>query len=230
MDVVVIYTMGRVGSNYIANSIHKKNTEVLVTHSLNREHSLDGLKREPTSKISKRIERISELKSKGRKILIISAVRNPFIRAFSAYCFFYKRWNCKINGTGKQIKNHFLENFNYRWALNFFDNEIKLNFNIDIYNYNFLNPCSVINKDNYTLLLIRTDHLQYLRPALESLGVSTKNAQSRNKAKSKSQGAYLKLKKQKFPKNFVDEICEAKLTTHFFSQKEISDMRNRWCE
>jgi len=229
MKSVIIYTMGRVGTNTIANSIKKNSCEVIALHTMNAKTSLDNIPRKQQSLVQSKITRINDLLLTGDDLYVVSPVRNPVIRALSAFCFFHNVWGIGPNTTAREAKRVFIEKYPWKWAMDFFDNEIKANIGIDPYELRF-NDKVIISKKNLTLVVIKTNLLATaLPPILNSWGIKTKSTYDWNRAKNKMENLYKNLKRQRFPKEIINGICESKFTQHFFT-KDIDSIRSRWME
>lgn len=228
---VFIYTPGRVGSNYIRGSLANDNLSVISAHSLSSGEALDKIKRNEGSKriIEDVKDTLKAWQENSEHIYILTAVRNPLIRNLSAFCFFYKNWDFKTRTPVHIIKERFIKEFPHEWYLDWFDVHVKDNFNIDVYNYDFLAGENIIERNNITLGILRTERLdEDLSSVLPKLNIQKKNCIFRHKQKSKIEHRYKKLKQERYPIELMNKLFSSKFAKHFLNLQEIEDSINRW--
>ena len=149
---LIIYQMGKVASQSMYYSLRKVYPGVVVnTHTFN---SVDK---------DWRIRKIYEhCVLNSRPLNIISLTREPVERNISAFFQNFERDTGiqykKSNLSMTKLKELFLENYNHDIPLKWFDENIKINFGIDVYSDTFpeYGFCAY-TKMNYCLLILRSE-------------------------------------------------------------------------
>lgn len=249
---ILVYQMGKVGSTTVYSSLNKQLLFTPVFHV----HSLcdDTLK-----KYAKAYQAVGEIpgqikylrhgdflrkkldRSVAIKWKIITMVREPIIRDISI--FFQQRDRNFPHGVDASeiidiLQKHFAsfqESTDY--ACNWFDREIKSNFNIDIYDFSFdkQKGYHIIKEKDKEILIIRLEDLNNcFQLALREFLVLDKPIEllSKNIAKDKQyKNQYLEVvNKIKIPKSICELIYSSKYVKHFYSDATIDDFINRWTE
>jgi hypothetical protein len=243
---VLIYQMGKVGSSAleksIPNSIHlhdlmsieaqKQISPVRATLYKPKTHYIKRmLKRTIMTRMLKRKEQVR----------IISLVREPIGRnismLFQSLPFWvadkYLKDDSAIRSERPQLLHETFESHvNHHYPLEWFDNEIKALTGIDV----FIQPFDhergyqTYHKDNFSLMVIRTDKLNQSQQAIsEFLGQEIQvvhDNQSENKWYSPLANEFKRSYQLK--PEFVEEMLSAKLTKHFFTVSEINNIKNKY--
>lgn len=248
---VVVYTMAKVGTLGIGKALESKKISVVSKHTLHHTGKIltaDGtpISSYNTKNAIKSRQRIVNL-AKNKKIRLITGVRDPVERALSAYFYRIGYFSdlMKNNRGGlsrkkrlnkidfEKVKDDFLKNYSHNWPLKWFDNEIKIFFNLDVFRYEFNYDAgyTILQNNNCRLLILRTDKLSDI--CQEALGKFLKTKvkyQPYNEGSGKWYGDYYKkFKKQvKLPNWYLNKIYNSKLAKHFFTEEEVRKMKARW--
>lgn len=182
----------------------------------------------------------------GRQIKIISPVREPIGRNVSA--FFHH-----VSGAGNtEDKSHlpvdellhlFLDNpercgerfafLDHDLPLTWFDRQMKDVVGIDVYEYDFPESgIATYRKENIALLVLRidVDDREKEKAIADFLDLPGFVLENTNVAQDKDySGLYKKFKKEiKLPQDYIDKMCDSKFFKHFYTDSEISRIRDYW--
>lgn len=241
---VLIYTMGKVGSSSIAESLD-------MGHQL---HTLDS---EPPAKyfssrftpyirrqaietqrwrmLNKKIHsRLRENINHNKEIKIISLSRDPIERNVSAY---FQNLDTTQLDSHRYLSEEFMAYATHFVPLYWFDLEIKKYLNVDIFEFEFDSSAgySIVQKDNISILLMQFEKLPTLSNYIAKfLGLDEFNLISDKKQGNVSSAkwyypGYLKLKNElSFPKEFIDYMYTSKYVKHFYNCNQIESMVKKW--
>jgi hypothetical protein len=224
---VIVYQMGKVASASIYRSLGQIYPGVVLhTHTFGPNDS------------NWQIRRIYEhcvLESNPLKI--ISPIREPISRNLSAFFQNFER------DTGVSFRNSkhslpelqelFLNNYQHRIPLEWFDKNIKANFDIDVYAVPFP-ECGIATyqNNNIQLLIFRSELDDAIKNSAiqEFLGLPDFKMKARNIGATKSYAsAYLQLSKSMIlPVDYTNEMCSSKYFNHFYSKEFIEETRRKW--
>lgn len=237
---IVIYQMGKVGSTTIYNALKKNGVKnVFIVHRMNPKHIHE------VNKMRKRRLDVSDIIGikikelfidKGKKVKIITPVREPISRNISA--FFQ---NLEVHTRSKKKKteitdiiNDFFENYPHRTPLDWFDKEWKEVFNIDIYKYDFdkNKGYSIYKYKNFDLLVFKSELLDKDKEKLISdfLGVRNLKLVRKNIGEQKNYAnLYKKFRKEiNIPEHYSYNIHNSKYVNHFYDKKEIEKIKSEY--
>jgi hypothetical protein len=245
---VIVFTMGKVGTLSIINSLDRLGIKHSHPHSLRvTRPGVHFIKDVPLSKLDiifylyktiyKRIK-VAIWKVYSKEIVIVTGVRDPFSRSISAFfeqSHYLKEDIDKLayNKVHQLFRDYYLLDSTISW----FDKEIFKVFGIDVYKYDFdINKgFCVIKKGKVRLFIYRLDKLNTLEVelkrflSLDDFELHNTNIRSNNPDESLKQNNYNKLKKQyKFSKMEFNNISRSKFMVHFFTKKEIEGLRKKW--
>ena len=250
---IVVYQMGKVGSTTVYFSL--KNTllfnPVFHVHFLDRS-ALKEQEKFYNSTVGKTPNQIRHLRHGNflRQKLdesvdinwkIITLVRDPIIREIS---IFFQKKDKKfpqgidtadiINLLEKQFLS-FDESTDF--ACNWFDREIKSNFNIDVYDFDFdrQKGYQIIREKDREILIMRLEDLNNcFQVALgEFLAITQPiNKVSENTATTKPyKKQYLEvIDKLKIPRTVCELIYSSKYARHFYSKEMLDTFIERWAK
>ena len=173
----------------------------------------------------------------GNPIKIISPIREPIGKNISAFFQGFER----ITGTPFIESKHstddliedFLNKHDHDSPLNWFDENIKKHFGIDVYTETF--PESGIaqyTSENISLLVLRIDINDKIKEEAinEFLGIKCFKLKNRNISDNKDYKHDYKtlIKKLKLPEEYLSKMSQSKYFKHFYSEKEISEITSKF--
>lgn len=226
---VFVWQMGKVGSKsiYYSLSTHYPGA-VLHAHRLSATHE------------ESEIRRLYEWAVVQQKPLdIISLTREPIGRNVSA---FFENFGRDTGMSYEQasfslgeLKAIFLANYEHDTPLQWFDNNIRKHFGIDVYATPYPeNGTATYGHRNVRLLVIRLEAgdaviseaiKQFL--GLTAFELIKKNV-SQDKDYAMTYDAFTRT--VKLPDDYIARMCESKYFTHFYSQETIDMVRKKWRE
>jgi len=227
---IFVYQMGKVASSSIYRSLFEQylRGNVIHGHHFRPQHYYW------------QVEKLYKYYDDNKPIKIISPIREPIGRNVSA--FFHnsfhnpekKKVAFNLNDTPLgELKNIFLEYYDHEWPLNWFDNNIKKHFHIDVYEYKFPQSGYLeLKKKNTELLLLKHDLKNETKEEIikEFTGLNSFHLKSLNKGSGKKYAdKYVQFKKQvRLPDWYLDKMVKSKYFQHFYTQEEINAVIAKW--
>jgi hypothetical protein len=217
-----LYQLGKVGSSSLEHSL-VPTWPGLTVHS----HSLTPAEGETIELIGMR-----ELVVKKRKpFLVISMVREPIARNISAFFENYDRELGKTVGARANLSvdemiEIFLTKYNHDHPLTWFDNRMKPDCGIDVFDYQFpANGVQVIEHNHVRMLLMRSEIDDQLKESAvnDFLGMKDFRLKRVNDASQKAYIETYRLFREKFvpPDWYIEKMYESRYFKHFYAgQKE----------
>lgn len=241
---IVIYQMGKVGSSTIVKTLKKAKYQVHHIHHLNNTR-LEGVISQyrskglaPPPEIIEPPKAVRELMENSNVCNFLTLVREPITRNMSA---FFQNLDVFVPKTGptalpdvNELIKTFLNEYPHDVPLTWFDNEIKQELCINVYQYPFPKEKGYlyIKKKNYRLLIIKLEvnDTTKIKALSEFLGIDHIKLHVTNIAKDKHYAnIYQKFKnKITLPREYVDKMCNSKFTKHFYTDEEINQIRLKW--
>lgn len=233
---IFIYQMGKVGSSTLYKSIknaaqfHNFDTDTPQKYFSPVKVGIYGKMRWKfwfwTTKV-----RINYLKKNG-KVKLVSLARDPVARNISAY-FQVLENKPNLKKESSVLIKDFFETTNHDVPLTWFDLELKKNFGIDIYDYDFPKEKGylVIEKGNIELLLLKLEKMSECLIAIkEFLEVADFNVVNANHATEKWYSQLYKDFKQEiiFPKTYLDKMYNSRYANYFYTDEEINKFYSKW--
>lgn len=248
---ILIYQMGKVGSSSVFASLKKAGipNSIIHIHQLSDEgikqkerwfvhHKVDQppLNFDDLTYI-KKIKHIVETNRKKHEWKIISLTRDPISLEFSAFfenihIYSSQVFNDRQKPDKQKILDYFYDYFTdtydpeNNYFLNWFDNEMKAVFGIDVYSqpFDFSKGYAMYKKDSVSLLIIRMEDLNRVFTAAihEFLNIDGIKLVKENLSSNKE---YDKLYRDVINETVLpDALCEkmysSKYATHFYSKEE----------
>ncbi len=224
-EMILVYQPGKVGSMSIHESILEAGKYALHVHNLKEiEYSKGNIKKMAQAHSAK----------------IISLVRDPIARAMSALWYGFRRSepyyplveNGGYEGFEGVHKKYFYEGFEnqeFQW----FNNEMKEVFGIDIYEYPFDKErgYSIIEQDHLQLMLLTTEKINDLEEEIgRFVGIDCFSLESKNIAEqSDYRFAYAEYKeKVRFSKSMLDRVYNNSYVKHFYTEEIIESFYRKW--
>jgi len=247
---ILIYQMGKVGSTTVFLSLkkHLSLTPVFHLHFLS-DRSLKE-QEEYYRSVGKDPQKIRHLRhsnllknkldrSAKRQCKIITLVRDPIAREISM--FFQKKDKNFPDGIDTKTIIEILQNQFKSFdeskdlACNWFDEEIKANFNIDVYKFEFdkQKGYQIIRTENAEVLTIRLENLnQCFQTALSEFLISDRPIEmiSENTSKEKDYKKQYRevINKITIPEEICRTIYSSRHMKHFYSEDKIEEFILKW--
>lgn len=253
-EVILIYQQGKVASRSIAASIEKSsNLNTLKKHSFYNHitkslfknyKSTDYYLKQVVNNFKKiKTKIILELLKRNEKLKIITLVREPISRNISFYFQDFQiplmdlnchNDNTKVKNTNlDKLISDFYKNFNHFQGVNWFDNEIKRSFNIDVFDYRFNKDggVSIIEDKNLQIMIIKLEKIKKVESNIgDFLGVNNFQLLKKNMSQKKwYNGIYNKFKSEILINNeYINELYDSKYMKHFYSENEINLFKEKY--
>lgn len=237
--IILIFTMGKVGSLSIYSSLKKKMWKhaVFHIHTLDNEEvlyqykQLKEKKQLPDSRNP--IPLLNKYLSK-RKVKIITLVRDPIERNISAFFdafeFLAGTKEEDYSGNIEDLEQIYHKTFFHEYPLNWFQNQFHKGSGIDIFKHTFSiqEGYDFIENNNTSVLLLRSDLENSKKEriigefcAVDCFQIKNTNVNSRD--------LYFEFKNgMKFSKDYLEEIYNSYWAFHFFSEEERTQAIKKW--
>jgi len=262
-NIVIIYQMGKVGSSSIYFTLKDfyKLPNVMHMHHMNPKY-LEPIKAWHTENRYRYLPR-HLLESEGfyhaykkgkinKNIQIVTLVRDPIAVYISSIFQNMDQVYYDYVGKDKKIKQKELTAyiistlgdetaqsqgrfFNwYNYFMNWFDNELKEIFGIDIYKKKFDNSkgYQILSRDNIKALVLKVETLnQSNREAFsEFLQIQDFDLQNTNIGEDKKYGQCYRLLLDNIiiPEAILKKVYTHKLVKHFYTEKEVEKFKVKW--
>jgi hypothetical protein len=238
---IIIVQIGKVGSKTIFNTLGQLNLGHPIwhvhsirnyfyswqeEHSSNKESFADVLK----SKVNP--------SKKNEKLKVISLVRDPIARKISSFFQSYKSpKNSRLISDPVNIERliqEFLDRFKPKCPYDWFDQEIKPIFNIDVFKEKFDKGIGykIYENDQIDLLVIKLEKLNscYQQAFYQFMGIKNLHLISGNVGKNRYYADIYSeiIKNIIISESYIEIIYESNRFKHFYSQEEISALRDKW--
>lgn len=241
---VLVYQMGKVASSSIYKSLKKARVaNVFHVHRINpenintvkQEHEAKGLTA-PDDSLGLALYRYLVRKNLPAKI--ISLVREPIGRNLSAYFENLDSFEGMHNAHAQKGVEELIEGFLIRYKhdvpLNWFDDEMKNTFGLDVYEHDFPFEvgCQVFANPPYEFLIMRYDLDDVFKGnmirdflGLESFEIHNANVASSKKYADKYSGVLTSIK---VPADYAVQMLSSRYAKHFFSNDERVKLFSKW--
>jgi tetratricopeptide (TPR) repeat protein len=246
---VVIYQMGKVGSTSVYESLKALNLDSPIYHVQYLTET--GIKRIGNKNVDSRIPRHLNESMQLRRLIdnrnkynywkIISFVRDPIARNISAFFQNISHWYPEIYSDAipistkiKNLINIFLHNYPHEIPIEWFDEELKQVFSIDVFESDFPKDkgFKTYRCDKNELLLMRVENLdKCASEALNTfLNINDFKLLKDNLAENKRYFEIYKLFKSQInlPQGMVEKIYNSKYAKHFYTPTELSSFISKW--
>ena len=213
---VLVYQMGKVGSSSIYHPLKKLYPGVVAhTHQFNQ------------NAWYWEVRKLHELfySGKQKQFKIISLIREPVGRNMSEFFHRFTQYAGvpikKSTFSLEEIKDKFLENLNHDFPLDWFDDNFKHHFNIDVYKQPFQDKgFEYYHTEDVQVLLMKHDLADSKKEALinDFLKLEDFKIQVRNVGDKKEYSStYKKFKTEvKLPDWYFDKMYNSKYYKHFY--------------
>ncbi len=252
---IIVYQMGKVASTTIVDGLHSSKPDIPVyhVHFLSESGIKDADERlarlvksynantwclYESAFVRRELIDISE----KRHIKIVSLAREPISRNISSFFFNVHKYvpdfdSYSVDDTSamETLKMHFLDSFpEHEYAINWFDDELKKTFGIDIYENEFTpeKGYSIISLDAVEVLLIKLEKLKECASHAfrEFMDIRDFRLVNSNTADDQPySGFYRKfLEEVRLPERYIDRMYESRYMKYFYSEQEIEQFRGIW--
>ncbi len=178
------------------------------------------------------------LMREGRRLKVVSLVREPIARNISRYFENLDMlWNVKSAHERLDIGRllaEFHQRFDHEEGLNWFDCEFSTMLGIDVYKHPFPRDKGFMKIDSgpYEVLIMRHDLDNRLKEkcVAELLGGATISIVARNVGAEKPYANVYRefVRRLKLPEEYVDHQLGSKYARHFYSADELARLRAKW--
>jgi len=225
---VLVYQMGKVGSSSIYHPLKKVYTGIVAhTHQFNQNAWYWN------------VRKLHELYyNRGQtSFKIISLIREPIGRNVSEFfhrSLEYAKTDFKDpNIDVAEVMRLFLNNLDHDFPLDWFDNNFKKHFDIDVYEKPFpKRGYDFFEKENVQILLLKHDLSDNLKEQLinQFLGIDNFKVQVRNVGDQKVyKAAYKKFKAEaSMPESYLTKMLTSKYFQHFYNHDNAQKVRAVW--
>jgi hypothetical protein len=241
---VIVYQMGKVGSSSVMNSLHWCGVAtVFHVHRLNpdniervrQEYLTHGLTA-PDESLGERL--YADIVKRQRRAKFITLVREPISRNISAFFENFKRFTGVEYGDGdlgvEELVSIFVEEYRHLVPLTWFDVEVKQTLGINVYEHPFPKDRGYlsIKKESFELLILKLEIADSIKEEVvaQFLDIDNFRLTRANVAQDKDYAQTYRdfLRAIRLPKSYVEIMCSAKYTRHFYSEAEIEAVRSEW--
>jgi hypothetical protein len=221
-----LFQFGKVGSKAIESALYASGHTNLILHL----HSTSDLvKHYPDCLLS--YEEVLDA-SRDRPILFITGVRDPLQRIISGYfeTFTFQCHNKSVEELCRDINRSVGTHKHIDLILNWFDHGFFSDIDVFCHDFNHDDGYSIIKKGNISVFLYKFEALPHLERQLSSF---SGHALRLGRVNCASDKAYHDLYREvtrtiRFPSQTVESVIASPLVRHFYSDREINEMRDKW--
>ncbi|WP_431800859.1 putative capsular polysaccharide synthesis family protein [Halobacillus andaensis] len=254
-NLVLIHQMGKVGSTSLTKSLKSYGYLPLHIHSFYSPISYEMYKnyhaikfyRSPLHRLNYFLTKqlVLKLLKSRKKLKVISIVREPVSRNLSMYFQAFHVPLMDINSTTdnrqeantnlQAFRNDFFQKFNHHYGINWFDNEFKRTWHIDVYNYPFHKEegYTVIEKGNVEVLLLTMEKLNEAEQIIRGfLDMEEFTLTNENMGEQKwYQSVYKEFKQKIQPsEEYLNALYDSKYMKHFYTNDEVETFKGKYRE
>jgi len=254
-DPVIVYQMGKVASTAIVEAIHAGRPDLPVyhVHFLTDEGVADALSRLRRFKKSFNanfwclyesdyvLRNVLTLPA-DRRLKIVTLFREPVARTISSFFYNIKQYMPDFDRTPmgdaslmQTLEKCYLEDFiEHDYSLNWFDNELKRTFGVDVYQRKF-DPdkgYAIIKDVSVDVLVLKLERLKdCARIAFrEFLDIPEFDLSRANTSEDQPYHEYYRkfIDEVKLPGRYLEKMYDSRYMRHFYSCQEIAAYREKW--
>lgn len=229
-EPILIWNMGKVGSTSIARSLwpHAGRINVIATHFINKKENTRSLL----------LYQIL-FKPPNKKVVIISATRDPVIRNISSFFQnFEANYGCSFSdfhGDENDVIHRFLHEWDkHEVTSKWFDINIKKFTGLNVYDCKFNEELKSekLSNSKFEILVIRAEDNNDVKEAAISdfLGLRNFKIIDENVSSDKPYSSLYRkvLATINLPAEYLDMMYESEYARHFYNEDERNVMRARW--
>ena len=256
-EKIIIYQMGKVGSTTLLNSLEAlelTDTKIYHTHNLTpesiaKQESVYRAKFDEIRCIHSHLihgqylyNLIQDRRLKNFKIITLT--RDPVARNISGFfqnleLFFNYNYRQKLQtmpleAVVNELQNIFFEEVDHERPLRWFDDELKISFNFDIFQHNFYpdKGYEIYQSKDFKLLVLKQEKINHCADTAlgEFLGIDNLTIRSANLGETKKYSNLYKtfLNSIHLPEWYLDKMYLSEYCQHFYSPEEIAAFREKW--
>ena len=248
---LIVYTMGKTGTKSIYNSLLTANLRrpLFYLHCLSREGTFFANRLSMTSAHSAPVKNywvslyLNKIISGNSNISfdLISCVRDPIAVNISGFFQTIEHWipnfNSMLRNKSIDIQDMvkiFFDQYPHNFPLNWFDNEVRNIFDVDVYdsNYNHDTGYQSIQNNKAHMVIFRLDKLEKFCAVglqkelnLHNIKLSKHNI-SKNKSYGKIYNSFLDT--IQIPEDYLNMMYKSKMAKHFYSSEELDTLKQNW--
>jgi hypothetical protein len=177
--------------------------------------------------------------SNGKKgnenTIIITLVREPVERNFSAYFENMQKWDLKTPNT-KGLIESFVRDYEHSIPLEWFDEEFKVATGIDIYDYDFSKEKGwlMLEKENSKVLIMKVEcsHQEKIKALNQTLELDNIELVNKNVGNNKTYAEeYNDFKSSiTLPNSYFSLMSQSKYSKFFYSESELESIKQKYLE
>ena len=229
---ILIYQMGKVGSQSIKFSIEEKNYKTEHLHWIGSV--------EPKAEFPTPNEKIfKSLKKKDGNYSVVVLVRNPMERNLSAFFQRIRRWTSKRPEymSAKEVQIDFINRYDIDYPDKWFEEELLGVLGLDVYKNPFPHKqgYKIYNANGNKILILRLeDAEEKIEEAMSSfLGIRGVKMSRLGVYEKRNVGndfidKYKKIKSMRFPLHFIEKNYNLNFSKYFYTKKEIEGFKGDW--
>ncbi len=250
-NFVLVYQMGKVGSSTIEHTLGERHIPSYHIHTFDdhEEFHMYHNKKDVSKFFDFKRRLLYRLILNQRKrilqereqIKIITLVRDPIATVLSRFFqdlhlqFIEGKKNnaihLDIEVTYKHLEDCFDKHINLDYFANWFDNELKRNFHIDVMQENLDNrqPFFTLSNEKANVILIKCEQLNYLdKPIGEFLNLNDFVLQNSNEAKNKWYSNIYQYFKHHYDFSKLFYMYDLPIYRHVYSEQEREAFKAKW--
>ncbi len=243
-DLVLIFTMAKVGSSSVYQSL-KKQSEIpcFHIHSLSKEEEQRAIRICKEKKVypgsrTPVFALHNHIFEKQKPYKVISLFRNPIERNLSA---FFDAFEIHMGvtapsfkGSMKDIEEAFYQKLNHSYCKDWFDVQFKQGVGVDVYEYAFAKAegHTILHGNHPDILLLKNTLDDGLKSKLvgDFCDIDDFKLTNVNVTNAKKEATiYSEFKSYiRFPKSYLESQLESKYVNHFFTKEEKEMLYEKW--
>ncbi len=242
-EIIVVYTMGKVGSTSIYFALKKKfGAKVLFVHRMYTKNinnfNIPFINNNLPIPRYQMAEFIHANLFNRKEVKIITLIREPMSRNISQFFQNFRAYN-----NGKSFEkisvdeaiHNFIHQYRHEIPENWIHQELLRRLNLQLSELNFCTEkkYSIITKDNFDLLIMRTDLTDTKKEKYLQLFTNTTiKIHRENTHQQKNYHQYYQdfYNKIVIPESIIHQVFDAPYLVAFFTIQEIQMFKKRWLE
>lgn len=245
---IIIYTVGKVGSSTIANTLRERGIQEVQPHSL-WYSNIGGYFVTPKEKKFRKFRNIFKtstirFKTKifllkiwcfGQEVKVITLYRDPVARNISAFFeqFHHLSDRSIVEYDVSELIDMFWEYTNHSAPIDWFDLELKKVMNVDIYQHELDKNLGFVRfkEGRYDVLVLQMEKLSKLNDEIADFVIlpSFKMASTNRSDKKVYADVYRQFKDEIcLPQTYLDKMYNTKVVKYFYTDEQILEFYNKW--
>lgn len=241
---IIIYQMGKVGSNSIMKSLKVCGVgPVFHVHRINPEN-IEAVRREyiirnqrpPEEWLGSRL--YTDVIKKEKMAKFITIVREPIGRNISAFFQNIDSFvdaDCSYNYlSAQELCNIFIARYSHIVPLTWFNVEVNQVLGIDVFSYPFPREKGYlfIERNNFQLLIVKSELDDLTKEEVIGMFLGIRNfklIRSNVGAEKNYASVYTRFVNDVIlPETYIETMCSSGYTRHFYTETEIQAIRVKW--